>query len=170
MANIIKFKDKTPILDNDVFVAENATIIGDVTIGSKSSIWYSAVLRGDVNYIKIGKCVNVQDNATIHGTPETGPVEIGDYTTIGHNAIVHGCIIHENVLVGMGAVVLDNAIVNSNVIIGAGAVVTSGSELESGWIYGGIPAKKIKQVDMEKIAKGIRDNADHYEELYKEYK
>ncbi|PJF38158.1 MAG: gamma carbonic anhydrase family protein, partial [Phototrophicales bacterium] len=136
----------TPQIGQNCFLAPNATVIGEVEMGDYCSVWFSAVVRGDVNFIKIGHHTNIQDNATIHGTFKTAPTTIGNYVSIGHNAIVHGCTIEDNVLIGMGARVMDKAIIRSGSIIAAGAVVLEGTEVESGWIYAGVPAKKIKPI------------------------
>lgn len=149
MAIIKELNGHTPKFGNNCFLADNAAIIGQVEMGDDCSIWFGAVLRGDVNYIKIGNKVNIQDNATIHATYQKYPTIIGNNVSIAHNAVVHGCTIHDNVLIGMGAVVLDNAVVESNTIIAAGSVVTKGTVVESGWIYAGIPAKKIKEAGPE---------------------
>lgn len=152
MALILPVKDVFPRIGNETFIAPNCTIVGDVSIGDNSSIWFNAVIRGDVNFIKIGNFSNVQDNVTIHGTFEKNGTIIGDYVNIGHNAIVHGCIIEDYVLVGMGAIVMDRAVIQSDVIIAAGAVVLEGTVCESGFLYAGIPAKKIKPLTVEQKA------------------
>ena len=151
---------KTPTWGNDCFIAENATLIGDLSMGNNCSIWYQAVIRGDVNSIKIGNRVNIQDGAVIHATYKTAPTIIGDDVSIGHNAIVHGCTIHDSVLIGMGSILMDHCIVNSNSIIAAGSVVTQRTIIESGSVYAGVPDKKIKEIDsnlkqgeIERIAK-----------------
>lgn len=131
-----------PSFGKDVFIAPNATIVGDVVAGDDCSFWFNAVVRGDVHYIKMGDKVNVQDNAVIHGTFEKSPTNIGNNVSIGHNAIVHGCTIHDNVLIGMGAIVMDQAVIGSNSIIAAGAVVLEGTVVPEGCIYAGVPAKK----------------------------
>ena len=133
---------KLPQIEEDCFIAENATIVGDVIIGNQSSIWFSAVIRGDVNSIKIGNKVNIQDGAVVHATYKTSPTNIGDNVSIGHNAIVHGCTIHDNVLIGMGSIVMDDCIIESNSIIAAGAVVTKNTVVPSGSIYAGTPRQK----------------------------
>lgn len=153
MAIIKKLNGHTPKFGNNCFLADNAAIIGDVEMGDDCSIWFGAVLRGDVHSIRIGNKVNIQDNATIHATYEKYPTYIGNNVSIAHNAVVHGCTIKDNVLIGMGAIVLDNAVVESNTIVAAGSVVTKGTVVESGWVYGGIPAKKIKQMG-EELLKG----------------
>lgn len=138
---------KTPQFGENVFLAENATIIGDVVMGNDCSVWFAAVVRGDVNYIKIGNRVNIQDGAIIHGTYERAPTNLGDNVSIGHRAIVHGCTIEDNVLIGMGAIVMDHSVVHSNSIIAAGAIVLENSVIESNSVYAGVPAKKIKSLD-----------------------
>ena len=127
-------------------MAENATIVGEVEMGDQCTIWFNAVVRGDVNYIKIGNKTNIQDNATIHGTYEKAPTNIGNNVSVGHNAIVHGCTLKDEVLVGMGAIVMDNAVVEEGAIIAAGAVVLQNTVVEANTIYAGVPAKKVKAV------------------------
>jgi len=136
-----------PQLGADCYISENATIIGDVSCGDNCSFWFNSVTRGDVHFIKMGNEVNVQDGAVIHCTYKKSPTTIGNKVTIGHNAIVHGCTIKDRVLIGMGAVVLDNCIIESDSIIAAGAVVTMGTHVKSGEIYAGVPAKKVKEGD-----------------------
>ncbi|MCB0659677.1 MAG: gamma carbonic anhydrase family protein, partial [Saprospiraceae bacterium] len=140
----------------------NATIVGDVVMGDQCSVWFNAVIRGDVHYIKMGNKVNVQDGAIIHCTYEKYPTNIGNNVSIGHRAIVHGCTIHDIVLVGMGAIIMDNCVVESNTIIAAGAVVTQNTHIESGCIYAGIPAKKIKDISKELTEGEINRIADNY--------
>jgi carbonic anhydrase/acetyltransferase-like protein (isoleucine patch superfamily) len=153
-------RDFTPQWGSDCFIAENATLIGDLVMGNQCSVWYQAVIRGDVNSIRIGNRVNIQDGAVIHATYEKTKTIIGNDVSIGHNAIVHGCILKDNVLVGMGSIVMDNCIVESNSIIAAGSVVTQNTHVPAGTIYAGIPARKIKDIDpdlqkgeIERIAK-----------------
>ncbi|PRD53779.1 gamma carbonic anhydrase family protein [Sphingobacterium gobiense] len=153
MPTILPVKDIYPQIDRSVFLADNATIVGDVVIGTHCSIWFNAVIRGDVNYIRIGNYTNIQDGVVIHCTYQRNGTDIGNYVNVGHNAIVHGCVVHDYVLIGMGAIVMDRAIIESNVIIAAGAVVLEGTLCESGYLYAGVPAKKIKpltegQMDM----------------------
>lgn len=136
----------SPKIEKDCFIAENATLVGDVTLGSQCSVWFNAVIRGDVNTITIGNKVNIQDGAVIHATYKTASTHIGNNVSIGHNAIVHGCTLKDNVLVGMGSIVMDHCMVESNAIIAAGAVVTKGTIVPSGAIFAGVPAKKIGQV------------------------
>ena len=153
-------RDFTPQWGSDCFIAENATLIGDLVMGNQCSVWYQAVIRGDVNSIRIGNRVNIQDGAVIHATYEKTKTIIGNDVSIGHNAIVHGCILKDNVLVGMGSIVMDNCIVESNSIIAAGSVVTQNTHVPAGTIYAGVPARKIKDIDsdlqkgeIERIAK-----------------
>jgi len=153
---------KKPIFASDCYIAENATIVGDVTIGAFCSIWFNAVIRGDVNFIKIGTKVNIQDGAIIHCTYLKHPTIIGNNVSIGHNAIVHGCTIQDNVLVGMGAIVMDNCVIESNSIIAAGAVVTQNTVVESGSIYAGIPAKKVKNINESEFAGEIERISNNY--------
>lgn len=153
---------KHPQIPEGTFVAENATIVGDVQMGEECSIWYNAVIRGDVHYIKMGNKVNVQDGAVIHATYQKSPTRIGNNVSIGHNAIVHGCTIHDNVLVGMGSIIMDDCIVESNSIIAAGAVVTKNTHVKSGSIYAGVPAKKVKDISQELISGEINRIADNY--------
>ncbi len=160
---IIKaLKGKEPRFGEACFVAENAVIVGDVIMGDHCSIWYNAVIRGDVHYIRLGNKVNVQDGAVIHATYKISPTVIGNNVSIAHNAIVHGCTIHDNVLIGMGAIVMDDCIVHSNSIIAAGAVVTKNTVVESGSVYAGIPAQKVKDISEELISGEIVRIADNY--------
>ncbi|HLV14316.1 MAG TPA: gamma carbonic anhydrase family protein [Xanthomarina sp.] len=152
----------SPQIPDTCFIAENATIVGDVTMGNDCSVWFNAVVRGDVHYIKMGDKVNVQDGAVIHATYQKHPTNIGNNVSIGHNAIVHGCTLHDNVLIGMGSIVMDNCVVESNSIIAAGAVVTQNTRVESGSIYAGIPAKKVKDISDELISGEIHRIAENY--------
>ena len=153
---------KTPVIGEACYLAENATIVGDVVIGKFCSIWFNTVVRGDVHYVKIGDKVNVQDGAVIHCTYKKYSTEIGNNVSIGHNALVHGCTIHNNVLIGMGAIVMDGVVVESNTIIAAGAVVLEGTFVESGSIYAGVPAKKVKSLSQEQTAQLIKGIANNY--------
>lgn len=153
---------KSPQIPHDCYIAENATIVGDVVLGESCSVWFNAVIRGDVHYIKIGNKVNIQDGAIIHCTYQKHPTEIGNNVSIGHNAIVHGCMIHDNVLIGMGSIVMDNCIIESNSIIAAGAVVTQNTRVESGTIYAGIPARKVKDIDQSDFAGEIERISNNY--------
>ncbi|MGB1211003.1 MAG: gamma carbonic anhydrase family protein [Lacinutrix venerupis] len=168
---IIKaIQDKSPQLPEDCYIAENATIIGDVQVGNQCSIWFNAVLRGDVHYIKLGNKVNVQDGAVVHCTYQKHPTNIGNNVSIGHNAIVHGCTIHDNVLIGMGSIVMDNCVIESNSIVAAGAVVTQNTVVESGSIYAGVPAKKVKDISPALINNEINRIADNYVKYSSWYK
>ncbi|MCT4616359.1 MAG: gamma carbonic anhydrase family protein [Marinifilaceae bacterium] len=162
MGIIRTLKGKSPKFGENCFIADNAAIIGDVEMGDGCSIWFGAVLRGDVHYIKLGNNVNIQDNATIHATYKKSPTNIGDNVSIAHNAVVHGCTIKDNVLIGMSAVVLDDAVIESNAIVAAGAVVTKGTVVESGSVYAGSPAKKIKDLSPELLKGEINRIADSY--------
>ena len=144
---------KKPQIPEDCYVAENAVIVGDVTFGENCSVWFNAVIRGDVHYIKIGNKVNIQDGAIIHCTYQKARTVIGNNVSIAHNAIVHGCTLEDNVLIGMGAIVMDDAVIQSGAIVAAGAVVLAGTVVEAGCIYAGMPAKKVKEVGEE--LKGI---------------
>lgn len=155
-------KGKHPQISEDCYIAENATIVGEVSIGTQCSVWFNAVIRGDVHYIKIGNKVNIQDGAVIHATYKKSPTTIGNNVSIGHNAIVHGCTIHDNVLIGMGSIVMDDCVIESNSIIAAGAIVTKNTRVESGSIYAGIPAKKIKNTSQEMISGEIDRIANSY--------
>ena len=155
-------KGKHPQIPEDCFVAENATIVGDVVMGHNCSIWFNAVLRGDVHYIKMGNKVNVQDGAVIHATYQKSPTTIGNDVSIGHNAIVHGCTIHDNVLIGMGSIVMDDCVIASNSIIAAGAVVTKNTKVEPGSIYAGVPAKKVKEISPELFEGEVKRIAKNY--------
>lgn len=163
MALIKSLNNKTPVIGKNCFLAETATLIGDVEMGDNCSVWFNAIIRGDVHYIKIGNNTNIQDNAVIHATYKKSPTNIGDNVTIAHGAIVHGCTLHNNVMIGMNAVVLDDAVVESNSIIAAGSVVTKGTKVESGWVYAGIPAKKIKEISPELLENEINRIAVSYE-------
>ena len=153
---------KYPQIPEDCFVAENATIVGEVTMGNQCSVWFNAVIRGDVHYIKMGNKVNVQDGAVIHATYQKSPTTIGNNVSIGHNAIVHGCTIKDNVLIGMGSIVMDDCVIESNSIVAAGAVVTKNTIVESGSIYAGVPAKKVKDISKELISGEIDRIANNY--------
>ena len=162
MALILPVNGVTPLMGNDCFIAPNATIVGDVKMGNECSVWFNAVIRGDVNSIEMGNKVNVQDGAIIHCTYKKTKTLIGNNVSIGHNAIVHGCTLEDNVLVGMGAIVMDNVKVGSNSIIAAGAVVLENTIIEKGCIFAGVPAKKIKMVSEALISGEINRIADNY--------
>jgi len=159
-----------PKYGKDCFFAENSVIVGEVTMGDQCSIWYNAVIRGDVHYIKMGNKVNVQDGAVIHATYKVSPTNIGNNVSIGHNALVHGCTIHDNVLIGMGAIIMDDCVIESNSIIAAGAVVTKGTHVQSGSVYAGMPAKKIKDISQELISGEIDRIANNYVKYSSWYK
>jgi len=151
-----------PFLEEDVWVAPNATIIGDVHIGTKSSVWYQSVLRGDVGKIVLGNEVNIQDGAVLHSTTGKSTVMLGNRVSVGHRAIIHGCASEDEVLIGMGAIVMDNAYLERGAIVAAGAVVLENSRVESGWIWAGIPAKPVKKIDLKDALKMIEGTADSY--------
>jgi len=152
MPLILPVKDKHPKIGENNFIAENATIVGDVTLGDNCSVWFNAVIRGDVNAITIGNESNIQDGAVIHATYLKAATYIGNRVSIGHNAIVHGCTVHDNVLIGMGAIVMDHAVVEEYCIIAAGSVVLENTTCETGYLYAGTPAKKIKPITEEQRA------------------
>jgi carbonic anhydrase/acetyltransferase-like protein (isoleucine patch superfamily) len=162
MPLILPVENKLPQFGHNTFIAPNATIVGDVIMGDDCSIWFNAVIRGDVNSIRLGNKVNVQDGAVIHCTFQRSKALVGNNVSIGHNAIVHGCVIDDNVLVGMGAIVMDNASIGTNCIIAAGAVVLENTIIEPGTIYGGVPAKKIKDIPPDLIQGEIKRIADNY--------
>jgi carbonic anhydrase/acetyltransferase-like protein (isoleucine patch superfamily) len=162
MPVILPVEDKYPQFGDNCFIAPNATIVGDVKAGDQCSFWFNTVVRGDVNFITLGNKVNVQDGACIHCTYQKYGTTIGNNVSIGHNAIVHGCTVHDNVLIGMGAIVMDNAVVHSNTIIAAGAVVLENTVCEPGSIYAGVPAKKVKDISAELIHGEINRIADNY--------
>jgi carbonic anhydrase/acetyltransferase-like protein (isoleucine patch superfamily) len=162
MALIKPVKGIHPQFGNDCYLAENSTIVGDVIMGDQCSVWFNAVVRGDVNSIRMGNKVNIQDGAVIHCTYEKTKVEIGNNVSIGHNALVHGCKIADNVLIGMGAIVMDNCEIGSNTIIAAGAVVLENTKVEAGVIYAGVPAKKVKDINQELIHGEINRIANNY--------
>ena len=162
MPVILPVEGKMPKWGNDCFIAPNATIVGDVEMGDGCSIWFNAVVRGDVNSIRIGNKVNIQDGAVIHCTFERSKTDIGNNVSIGHNAIIHGCTLNDNVLVGMGAIIMDQAIVESNTIIAAGAVILAGTTCRAGSIYAGVPAKKVKDISPEMISGEIDRIANNY--------
>lgn len=152
-------------MGDGTWLAENAVVTGDVILGTQCSIWYHAVIRGDVNGIRIGHQVNVQDGAIIHGRTRGPDTVIGDRVSIGHRAIVHGCVVEDDVLIGMGAIVLDMAIIRSGAIIAAGAVVTGGRDFEGGYIYAGTPARPIKPITTDMTDTYINDIAQGYVQL-----
>lgn len=161
MALIKSVKGVSPAWGENCYIAENATIVGDVVMGKDCSVWFNAVIRGDVNSIRIGERTNIQDGAVIHCTYQTAPTVIGNCVSIGHNAIVHGCTIHDNVLVGMGAIVMDKAVLQSDVFIAAGSVVLENTVCESGYLYAGVPAKKVKPLD-DRLRATFQRTANNY--------
>lgn len=169
MGLIKSIKGHSPTLPDTCWVAENATITGNVIMGEESSVWFQAVIRGDVNQIRIGDRVNIQDASIVHGSRGGQDTIIENDVSIGHRAMIHGCTIKPWVLVGMGAIVMDDVLVNSHVIIGAGSVVTQGKTLESGWIYAGAPAKKLKPISIEEAEAFVKDNVDAYVYLSRKY-
>lgn len=170
MALIKPVKGISPKFGSNCYLAENCTVVGDVVMGDDCSVWFNAVVRGDVHYIRMGNKVNVQDGAIIHCTYQKNPTNIGNNVSIGHNAIVHGCTVQDNVLIGMGAIVMDRCEIGSNSIIAAGAVVLEGTKVEPGSIYAGVPAKKVKDISPE-LQKGeverIANNYVMYSEWFK---
>lgn len=170
MAVVKELLGKTPQFGKDCFLAETAVIIGDVEMGDQCSIWYNAVLRGDVHFIKLGNKVNVQDNAMIHCTYQKSPTEIGNNVSIGHNAVVHGCTIHDNVLIGMGAIVMDDCVVESYSIVAAGAVITQNTHIKEGELWAGIPARKIGDVSQNLKEGEIERIANNYVKYSSWYK
>jgi carbonic anhydrase/acetyltransferase-like protein (isoleucine patch superfamily) len=162
MPVILPVEDKIPQFGKNCFIAPNATIVGDVIMGDDCSAWFNTVIRGDVNFIRMGNKVNVQDGAVIHCTFQRFGTTIGNNVSIGHNAIVHGCTVHDDVLIGMGAIVMDNSVVHSNTIIAAGAVVLESTICEPGSIYAGVPAKKVNDIPQDYISGEIHRIANNY--------
>lgn len=162
MALIKECRGMTPVFGEDCWLAENATIVGDVVMGDQCSVWFNAVVRGDVNSIRMGNKVNIQDGAVLHCTYEKTKVQLGNNVSIGHNALVHGCTVEDNVLIGMGAIVMDNCYIEANCIIAAGAVLLEGTRVESWSIYAGVPAKKVKTLSPELFAGEVQRIANNY--------
>jgi len=162
MALIKTIHNHTPAFGNNCYLAENATIIGDVVMGDDCSVWFQAIIRGDVNHIRIGNQVNIQDGAIIHCTYQKASTKIGNNVSVGHRAILHGCTVEDNVLIGMGSIVMDHAVVESNCLIAAGAVVKETTICESGYIYAGVPAKKVKALSKEAFEGTILRTAEAY--------
>ena len=158
----------TPKFGKDCYLSENTTIIGDVVCGDRCSFWFNSVIRGDVHFIKIGNKVNIQDGAIVHCTYKKSPTIIGNQVTVGHNAIVHGCTIKDRVLIGMGAVVLDDCIIESDSIVGAGAVLTMGTHVKSGEIFAGIPAKKVKKGNFKEQLLALANKYVEYSKWYED--
>ena len=161
MALIKSLNNKNPIISKNTFCAENSTIIGDVEIDEYCSVWYNAVIRGDLGSVRLGKAVNIQDGVVIHTTLNKSKTIIESHVTIGHNAVIHGCQINANCLIGIGSIILDNSLINSNIIVGAGSVVLENSVLEEGYLYAGVPAKKIKKLSTVQINE-IKKSALNY--------
>lgn len=170
MALLKKINGKSPKMGSECWLADNATVVGDVVMGDNCTVWFNAVVRGDVHEIKIGNNTNIQDGAIIHCTYQKAGTYIGDNVSIAHNAIVHGCTVHDNVLIGMGAIVMDNAIINSGAIIAAGAVVLAGTVVEENSIYAGMPAKKVKDIgpEMKEVIARTARNYPVYSKWYQE--
>ena len=153
---------KRPLWGKDCFFADNVTLIGDIVIGDFCSIWFNTVIRGDVNKIRIGNNVNIQDGSVVHATYKKASTSIGNHVSIGHNSTIHGCIIEDYVLIGMGSVVMDHSKISSNTIIAAGSVITESTFVEPNSVYGGVPAKKIKGIEQSKSKKEIERIAKNY--------
>jgi carbonic anhydrase/acetyltransferase-like protein (isoleucine patch superfamily) len=170
MALIKKVRGFSPIIGNNCFLAENATVVGDVVMGDGCSVWFNTVIRGDVNSIRIGNNVNIQDGAVLHTLYQKSVIEIGDNVSIAHNAIIHGAKISSNVLIGMGAIVMDHAVIGENSIIAAGAIVLSNTIVEPGTIYGGNPAKKLKDIEPQQTSEMIRKISNNYQMYASWYK
>lgn len=162
MACVLPVNGVEPSWGSDCFIAPNATIVGDVKMGDQCSVWFSAVVRGDVNSIRMGNKVNIQDGAVIHCTYQKTTVELGNNVSVGHNALVHGCKVHDNVLIGMGAIVMDNVVIESGAIIAAGAVVKENTIVKAGELWAGVPAKMVKQVSADLRADQIERIANNY--------
>lgn len=162
MPVILPVKGVMPQIPKDCYIAENATVVGDVVMGEECSVWFNAVVRGDVNSIRMGNKVNIQDGACIHCTYEKTKVTLGNNVSIGHNAIVHGCTVADNVLIGMGAIVMDNVTIGTGSIIAAGAVVLENTEVPAGSIFAGVPAKKVKDISQELLEGEVERIANNY--------
>lgn len=162
MALIKAVRGYEPRMGKDCYLAETATLLGDVVMGDECSVWFNAVVRGDVNSIVMGNRVNIQDGAVIHCTYQKAATTIGNNVSIGHNALVHGCTVHDNVLIGMGSIVMDNCVIESNSIIAAGAVLLEGTHVESGSVYAGVPAKKVKELSKELFEGEVQRIANNY--------
>lgn len=171
MAIIKTIRGFTPRFGRNIFLAETAVVVGDVIMGDDCTVWFNAVIRGDVNFIRIGNKVNIQDGVVIHCTYEKASTTIGNNVSIGHSAIVHGCMLEDNVVVGMSAMVMDHAVVEKNSLIAAGSVVLENTRVESGSIYAGVPAKKVKELSpehFEQINLRIANNYVMYAEWFRE--
>ncbi|MGM0406409.1 MAG: gamma carbonic anhydrase family protein [Bacteroidota bacterium] len=170
MALIKTVRGYTPKFGKDCFLADNSTVVGDVIIGDNCSFWFNAVIRGDVNSIRIGNKVNIQDGAVLHCLYEKSKINIGNNVSIGHNVIIHGATIHDNALIGMGAIIMDHVVVGENSIIAAGALLLNGTVVEPGSIYAGVPAKRIKSVNQKQTKEMIEKIANNYLMYSKWYK
>jgi len=167
--NIRNYQGLKPKIDKNAYVDPSAVVVGDVTIGEYSSIWPFASIRGDIHYVKIGNYTNIQDGSVIHVTPETHPVNIGDYVTVGHRVVLHGCTIEDGALIGMGAILLDGSHVEKNALVAAGALVPEGKRIPSGYLAIGVPAKPLKKIP-EDMLKEIKENTEHYVQIAGHYK
>ncbi len=168
MARIEEYKGKIPKIHPSVYISDNAYVIGDVEIGEDSSVWFGTVIRGDVNFIRIGKRTNIQDNSVIHVTHETYPTIVGDNVTVGHRVILHGCVLKNNILVGMGAIIMDGTKIDDNVIIGAGALVTQNKRIPPGVLVAGVPAKIVRDLREEEV-KMVEKSAMDYVKYKNDY-
>ena len=162
------YRDLKPKIGKRVFIAESAVVIGDVEIGDDSSIWFGAILRGDVNYIRIGRCTSIQDGSVVHVTRKTHPTVVGNYVTVGHAVKLHGCTVEDNCLIGIGAIILDGALIRRNSIVGAGALVPPGKEFPPNSLIMGFPAKVVRQLTQEEVA-GLKEHAERYVKYKDEY-
>ncbi|HYG03587.1 MAG TPA: gamma carbonic anhydrase family protein [Chryseosolibacter sp.] len=169
MAIIKTLRGYSPVFGNNCFLADTAVVVGEVTMGENCTVWFNAVVRGDVHSITIGNNTNIQDGAIIHCTYQKAKTVIGSNVSIAHNAIVHGCTIHDNVLIGMGAIIMDDAVVGENSVIAAGAVVLPGTIIEAGSVYAGVPAKRVKSIsdEMKEIIQRTARNYPMYADWYK---
>lgn len=169
MKNILSYKNLHPVFGNNVFIAENACVIGDVTIGDNSSVWFYTVIRGDVNFIRIGNETNIQDHCTLHVTTKKFPLIIGNRVTIGHRAVVHGCTVEDECLIGMGAIIMDGSYIEKHSIVAGGSVVTPGMRVKSGTLVAGVPAKEKRNITSKEI-EDIINSAKHYVNIANNYK
>ena len=165
---IISYNGHTPVIPGSVFLAPSVDVIGDVTLGEEASLWFGTVVRGDIHYIRIGHRTNVQDNCTVHVTEKLYPTIVGDEVTVGHNVILHGCVVHDRCLIGMGAVVMDDVEVGEGSLVAAGAVVTPGTKIPPGSLYGGVPARHLRPVTTEEFQE-IVDRAEEYRQMARKY-
>jgi len=172
MAHIQAVRGISPVIGENCYIAPNATVVGEVIMGNYCSVWFNAVVRGDVHYIHIGDYTNIQDGAIIHCSYQVAPTKIGNYVSVGHGAMIHGCTLEDNCLIGMGAIVMDNAVVQNHAIVAAGAIVLENTVVESGYLYAGIPAKKIKPLDdkLKAMLNRIPNNYPKYASWFMEEK